>query len=540
MALNYREHIEVEMDRGSTKACASHEHLLKHAKNPVDLTKKGTLTAQRIENMALSALNLRMVYAMERIDDAVLHDLCIMAEELKVTEKMQKVQDMEVMNFVANCDSENRSVGHTAMRRGDRLDGSKQAIQAAKLYSMEMKKVISFMPYAKKFKHIVAVGIGGSYLGTKAIYHALKSYQTEDKTLDFISNVDPDNAASVLKGVELKKTLILIISKSGTTLEILSTQEYLQQKFSKEGLNFKEHSVCITSKGSPLDDTANYKECFYMWDYIGGRYSASSMVGAVPICIMLGVGIWQEFLEGLRAMDEHALEKDPMKNLPLLSALLGVYNRNYLEHPTLAVIPYSQGLDRWSAHLQQLFMESNGKHVNKNGEYIDYQTSPVIWGEPGTESQHSFFQCIHQGTDTIPIEFIGFEHSQLGDDAIVKGTTNQEKLLSNLFAQAIGLATGQKGDNHNTNFKGNRPSRIILAKKLDAYTMGNLLAYYEHVATYQGFLWGVNSFDQEGVQLGKLLANGIIDLYHSKRDKEFKLKQDSSLADALIQQFKSL
>lgn len=287
MALDFREHIEVEMVKGCKEACASHQHLLKHAENPLDLTKEGVLTPERIKNMALSALNLKMIYSMERVDDAVLHDLCTMANELGVVDKMHKLQDMEIMNFVENCKSECRRVGHTAIRRGERKDGTERAKEAARLYDIEMQKIKAFMPYASKFKHIVAVGIGGSYLGTKAVYHALKSYQTEERDLQFISNVDPDNAASVLSTVDLKKTLILIISKSGGTLEILSTQEYLRQKFAKEGLDFKEHAVCITGKGGPLDDPANYKECFYMWDHIGGRYSVSSMVGAVPICIVI-------------------------------------------------------------------------------------------------------------------------------------------------------------------------------------------------------------------------------------------------------------
>jgi glucose-6-phosphate isomerase len=201
MAIDYRQRIEEEMVKGCKEACASHQHLLKHAENPVDLTKEGVLTAERIKRMALKALNLKMIYAMERVNDEVLHDLCTMAKELGVVDKMHQVQDMEIMNFVENCKSEHRRVGHTAIRRGSRKDGSKLAIEAAELYEVEMQKVRDFLPYSKQFKHIIAVGIGGSYLGTKAVYNALKSFQTEDRELDFISNVDPDKAASVLKGV---------------------------------------------------------------------------------------------------------------------------------------------------------------------------------------------------------------------------------------------------------------------------------------------------------------------------------------------------
>jgi glucose-6-phosphate isomerase len=214
-------------------------------------------------------------------------------------------------------------------------------------------------------------------------------------------------------------------------------------------------------------------------------------------------------------MDKMALKKE--KNLPLLSALLSVWNRNFLHYPTQAIIPYSQALSRFPAHLQQLNMESNGKRVDKHGKKVSFDTGAIYWGEPGTNGQHSFFQLIHQGTTVVPVEFIGFANSQYKVDITFKSTTCQEKLLANMFAQSVALATGQQSSNPNKVFPGNRPTRIILAERLDPYTLGILLSYYEHAAAFQGFIWNINSFDQEGVQLGKVLAQQFIDLFAQEK-----------------------
>jgi glucose-6-phosphate isomerase len=207
------------------------------------------------------------------------------------------------------------------------------------------------------------------------------------------------------------------------------------------------------------------------------------------------------------------LETDITKNLPLLAALLGVWNRNYLNCETLAVLPYSQALSRFAAHLQQCDMESNGKRINRQGEDISEATGPIVWGEPGTNGQHAFYQLIHQSETVVPCDFIGFRQSQYGEDLKVKGTTSQEKLLANLLAQSVGMATGSASDNPNKVFPGNRPNSLIMADQLTPEVMGQLLAFYENKIAFQGFLWNINSFDQEGVQLGKVLANGILDTY---------------------------
>jgi glucose-6-phosphate isomerase len=234
------------------------------------------------------------------------------------------------------------------------------------------------------------------------------------------------------------------------------------------------------------------------------------MVGAVMLSFTLGFDTFLQFLEGAYEMDQAALKTTFDENLPLMSALLSFWNTTYLKFKTVAVIPYSQALHRLPAHLQQLDMESNGKRINRQAKFIDYLTGPVLWGEPGTNGQHSFFQLLHQGTLVVPIEFIGFSNSQYGTDLLIEGSTSQEKLNGNLLAQVLALAYGQPSTNPNTDFPGNRPSRLLIGNRCDALTLGSLIAYYEHKVAFHGFLLNINSFDQEGVQLGKKLATEMI------------------------------
>ena len=514
------------------------------AKNAPDLTKPDVLTDERIRKMTISFGKWRMLYGTERVDEKICNALVQLAIESKVHEKMTRLQNMEVMNYVKNCQSEERRVGHTAIRNLDlHAKLSDPAREAREDYQTELKKLKAFLHKAEKYKSMIIVGIGGSYLGTDAVYNALKAYQTNNKKLYFASNVDPDKVNAILADVDLKTTLVAIVSKSGGTLEIKSTEELLRKRYAAAKLNAKDHFILVTGKGSPMDQPNHFLEIFYMWDYIGGRYSVSSMVGAVPLAFIFGMSIWEDFLRGLHEMDQHALnERDPIKNLPLFGALLGIWNRNFLNLETLAIIPYSQAMNLWSPHLQQLFMESNGKSVvQEDGSFVNFETSPVIWGTVGTEGQHAYYQCIHQGTDVVPIEFIGFANSQREGDSIIEGTTNQEKLLANLFAQAIALAKGDQNSNPNKNFSGNRPSHILLANTLDPYTLGSLLAYHEHYVAFEGFIWGINSFDQEGVQLGKVLANGVIELFKCQREKGCIAKdKESALSRAFIEELRSL
>lgn len=500
----------------------SFSKLEKLSKDPIDLTKQGVFNSKRVHDMQLSACSWKMLYGTERVDEKVISGLKEMAADADVFTKMHKMQDMQMMNFVTGCKSEERLVGHTAIRAQNLpKEASDAAKNASKESAIELKKLEKFISQTTKYKHMVVCGIGGSYLGALAISKALKGLHSTERTLHFASNIDPDKIASILEEIDLEKTIVAVISKSGGTMEIKAQEIMLRHHFESKGLNTKEHFIMVTGKGSPMDNPLVYKEIFYMWDFIGGRYSVSSMVGAVPIAFMSGMEVWRDFLRGASDMDHHALtEKDVTKNMPLMGALLGVWNRNFLKMDTLCIVPYSSSLDLWAGHIQQLYMESNGKHVNQeDGSFINFNTCPVIFGTCGTEGQHSYFQAIHQGTVIVPLEYIGFLHSQRGTDEEIEGTLNQEKLLANLFAQSISLARGKKSKNNNQDFPGNRPSRMLLTNNLSAYSMGALLSHYESVAAFQGFIWGINSFDQEGVQLGKLIANNIVDEYKHLHEK---------------------
>jgi glucose-6-phosphate isomerase len=259
-----------------------------------------------------------------------------------------------------------------------------------------------------------------------------------------------------------------------------------------------------------MDDPSRYLRSFHMFDSIGGRYSATSMVGAVTLGFALGMEAVLDILRGAHEMDLAAEEPDIRRNLPLLMALLGIWNHNFLGCRTVAVLPYSQALSRFPAHLQQCDMESNGKSVTRRGEPVRWLTGPVVWGEPGTNGQHAFYQLIHQGTEVVPVEFIGFRQSQYGEDIEVNGTSSQQKLVANMLAQSLALAAGKRDANPNRAFAGNRPNSVLIADRLTPRTMGALLALYEHRIAFQGFCWNINSFDQEGVQLGKVLATRLL------------------------------
>ena len=493
--------------------------LREFAKIPFDLTEG--LTPGRISQMRSSALGFDLLYGAERVTDAVLEALFDLAEERDVHRLMAAMQGGEILNQIEGVESERRSVLHTAMR--DQFEDRQTAVhakEASLLAGRELAKLEKFLEKSRHFTDLIQIGIGGSDLGPRALYLALSAFSLPNRRVHFLSNVDPDDANSMLKQVDLSKALIVVVSKSGSTLETLTNEEFIRERLMKKGLDPKDHFLAVTGEKSPMDDPSRYCASFYLWDFVGGRYSATSMVGAVALSFAFGFGKFKEILRGAHEMDRHALTARGRANLPLLSALLGVWNRNFLKFPTLAVLPYSQALIRFPAHLQQLDMESNGKHIDKSGQRVDFSTGPVVWGEPGTNGQHSFYQLIHQGTDVIPIEFIGFRKSQYPEDLLVHGTYSQEKLLANLFAQSIALATGQKSDNPNKTFFGNRPNRIILADRLDFHTMGALLALYEHKVAFQGFLWNINSFDQEGVQLGKVLSGRILDQLAAKRKRE--------------------
>lgn len=505
----------------SFHALQSVEKLKELAKNPIDLSKEDVLTPKRVETMIAEGLGFKLFFGTERVTEETLEALFALAEETQAVKKMEEMQAGQIVNVIHGHESENRPALHTAMRDFfEHREMGGRARDATDLAYKELQKLTAFLAEIETkgmFHTLVQIGIGGSDLGPRAIYLALQAYQKPHRQVHFISNVDPDDATAVLKRLDLSRTLFVVVSKSGSTLETRTNEEFIKERLEKEGLNPKNHFLAVTGKGSPMDDPTKYLASFYIWDYVGGRYSVTSMVGAVTLAFSLGMDRFLDFLRGANAMDKAAKQKDPRANLPLLSALLGIWNRNFLNLPTCAIIPYSQALVRFPAHLQQLDMESNGKRVSKDGSFVDFETGPVIWGEPGTNGQHSFYQLIHQGTGTVPLELIGFLESQLREDVVFQGTSSQDKLLANLFAQSIALASGQENSNPNKFFPGNRPNRVLLGKRLDPYQLGVLLAYYEHKVAFQGFIWNINSFDQEGVQLGKVLALKIIDQFSQKR-----------------------
>ena len=326
----------------------------------------------------------------------------------------------------------------------------------------------------------------------------------------FISNVDPDDAAAVLASTDVAHSIFVLVSKSGTTLETLTNESFVKDALAKAGLDASKHMIAVTSETSTLAKSDDYLAAFFMDDYIGGRYSSTSAGGGAVLSLAFGPDVYARFLNGAAADDETAKNTDIRKNPAMLDALIGVYERNVLGYPATTVLPYSQALSRFPAHLQQLDMESNGKSVNRFGEPVDYPTGPVIFGEPGTNGQHSFYQLLHQGTDIVPLQFIAFKNSQIGTDVEIQGSTSQKKLCANVAAQIVAFACGKKDANSNKNFKGGRPSSIIIGEQVDPETLGALLAHFENKVMFQGFLWNINSFDQEGVQLGKVLEKKVL------------------------------
>ena len=455
-------------------------------------------------------------YGAKAVDENVLQALVKLASEAQLAEKYEDLYNGDVINT-----GEKRLVLHQLTRGqlGQEVvaDGEKKR----DFYVKQQKRIADFAnkvhsgeianAAGEKFTTVVQIGIGGSDLGPRAMYLALENWAKSKGLLkmnaQFISNVDPDDAAAVLRNIDVAHSLFILVSKSGTTLETLTNQTFVMNALRKLGLDPAKHMIAVTSETSPIATSPDYLAAFYMDDYIGGRYSSTSAVGGAVLSLAFGPEVFAEFLEGAAAEDQLAKEMDPLKNPDMLDALIGVYERNVLGYESTAILPYSQGLSRFPAHLQQLDMESNGKSVNRFGEPVNYPTGPVIFGEPGTNGQHSFYQLLHQGKNIIPLQFVGFRENQIGMDDTIQGSTSQQKLCANVAAQIVAFACGKEDENRNKNFEGGRPSSIIIGQQLNPRTLGALLAHYENKVMFQGFCWNLNSFDQEGVQLGKVLAH---------------------------------
>lgn len=524
------------LDPVSFDQTIAYSELLSLATQPIDFTQDGALTPERLRKFLCTGAGFSLWYGFERVTEKVMQALFDLAQERKVIDQMECMQQGEIVNFITGFDSEKRAALHTATRDiFDQHQTTTIALEAREASLKEhekLKKFLNKIDQNESFSEMIFVGIGGSELGPCALYQSLGFYAKPGRRVHFVGNVDPDDVGIILKEVDLSKALVVVISKSGTTLETATNEEFFREAFRKKGLIPEKHFVAVTMPKTPMDNPQKYLESFYLWDYVGGRYSSTSMVGGVLIGFMMGYEVFHELCRGAHEMDLVALQRDVKKNLPLIGALIGVWNRNFMHYPTVAVIPYSRMLKRFPAHLQQCDMESNGKRIDRKADITKFQTGPIVWGEPGTNAQHSFFQLIHQGTNIVPLEMIGFATSQGNEDLEYEGTTSQEKLLSNLFAQAIALAKGQKNANPNKVFPGNRPSSLLMAKKLTPYSLGALLSYYENKIAFQGFIWGVNSFDQEGVQYGKQLANKCLNQFACRRSAN--ISEEFPLGETLI------
>jgi glucose-6-phosphate isomerase len=510
----------MELTTQSLWQSKAHHKLLQLSTRPYDLTSPGALVReQRVARYVCSSALLRLYYATQRLDEPVLDGLQELADELRLVEQFRQMRRGAVLNQIHGFPSENRQVLHTACRdlfalppaAPEATDRARQELDRLKNFLTELESGRIGNARGEPFTTMVQIGIGGSDLGPRSILEALRAYGLPGRAAHFIANVDPDDAARVLAAVHLPTTLINIVSKSGTTLETLTNEELVNRALRRAGLEPSRHCIAVTGENSPMSIPGKYLACFHMFDSVGGRYSSTSMVGAVVLGFFLGAAQLNDFLKGAATVDREAEEPDVRKNLSLLLALIGIWNRNYLGFPSLAILPYSQALHRFPAHLQQCDMESNGKSVDRQGRPVGGPTGPIVWGEPGTNGQHAFYQLLHQGSDIVPAEFIGFHHCQSGEDLDVQGSTSQEKLLANLYAQMVALATGHPSSNPNRGFPGNRPSSLLLGGRLTPEVMGALLAVYEAKIVFQGFSWNINSFDQEGVQLGKRLAQQFLD-----------------------------
>ncbi len=498
----------------------AYQELLKTASVNLAEAMAGEKGAERVRKYSVPmAAGLTYNYAAKQVDDQVLKALEKLAEETQLAGKFEALYNGEVINT-----GEKRRVLHH-MTRGQ-LGGAVEAdgVDKRSFYVEQQEKIAELAnkvhngeitnAAGEKFTTVVQIGIGGSDLGPRAMYLALENWAKVNHTFKmeakFISNVDPDDAAAVLNSIDVEHSLFVLVSKSGTTLETLTNESFVKDALKNAGLEASRHMIAVTSETSPLAKSDDYLAAFFMDDYIGGRFSSTSGVGGAVLSLAFGPEVFARFLNGAAEEDRLAKNKDMFANPAMLDALIGVYERNVLGYQNTAVLPYSQALSRFPAHLQQLDMESNGKSVNRFGQPVSYSTGPVIFGEPGTNGQHSFYQLLHQGTDIIPLQFVGFRNNQMGRDVVIQDSTSQQKLCANVAAQIVAFACGKEDEDRNKNFQGGRPSSIIIGDQLTPEALGALLSHFENKVMYQGFVWNINSFDQEGVQLGKVLAKKVL------------------------------
>lgn len=486
-----------------------------------------SVSSERIKECSVQSASLTFNYACSPIEKKHIAVFQEIFDECKIFDKFISLLSGDRVNT-----GENRAVLHHLLR-GNVL-GKKiliDSVDKEEFYRTEKERIFDYATSVrngkvlgstgKKIDTVLQIGIGGSDLGPRAMCIALSSYAKANGISiiqpKFISNVDPENAVNVMSDVDPETTLFILVSKSGTTLETLNNKDLVkaiaESKVKDKNFVFEKHLICVTSQTSPLAKSTESAKVFYMDDYIGGRYSSTSGVGLLIMSIAYGAKVAKEFLCGAHDSDMASYNNKVESNAASLDAFIGVYERNVLNMQSLAVLPYSEALLRFTAHLEQLDMESNGKSVNINKEYVSYQTGPVIFGECGTNGQHSFYQHLHQSPVITPIEFIAFKNNSAIDQNSPYAPVMKEahkKLNANVIAQMVAFAKGATNSDSNKNFTGGRPSSLIYADELNPYTLGALLAHFENKVMFQGFIWNLNSFDQEGVQLGKKLALGVL------------------------------
>jgi glucose-6-phosphate isomerase len=533
--------------RKAWKALAAHHKKIQK----LHLRKLFAADPKRGQRMALEAAGLYLDYSKNRVTDETLRLLVKLAEESGLRGRMDAMFRGEKINL-----TEKRAVLHVALRAPRNatifVDGKNVVPEVHTV----LDRMTDFSNRVRsgewkghtggRIKNIINIGIGGSDLGPVMAYEALKHYSDRSLTFRFVSNVDGIDFVEATRDLDPAETLFIVSSKTFTTLETMtnaqSARDWSLRGFNGDEKAVAKHFVAVSTNAEKVSafgiDTANM---FGFWDWVGGRYSMDSAIG-LSTMLAIGPESFRALLQGFHEMDDHFRTAPFAKNLPVLMGLLSIWYNDFFDAQTVAVLPYEQYLKRFPAYLQQLTMESNGKHVTLEGKVVTYDTGPIYWGEPGTNGQHSFYQLIHQGTRLIPCDFIAFMHT------LTPLGRQHDMLLANVFAQAEALAFGKTAEQVKAEgtedwlvphrvFEGNRPSNVILADRLTPEVLGKLVALYEHSVFTQGVIWNINSFDQWGVELGKALAQRIIPELESPAPP--KLKHDSS-TNTLIRRYRKL
>jgi glucose-6-phosphate isomerase len=502
----------------------------------------------RAARFSVEGGGLFLDYSKNRITEETVRLLLQLAEERGVAKRRGAMFAGEKINV-----TERRAVLHVALRapRGTSIevDGANvvpaihTVLDAMAEFATRLRSGAYVGHSGKRIRNIVNIGIGGSYLGPEMAYRALRAFSDRSLTLRFVSNVDGADFTEATHDLDAAETLFIVSSKTFTTLETMTNaataRAWLVRKLGSDAAVAKHFAAVSTNLQAVTAFGIDPVNVFGFWDWVGGRYSMDSAIG-LSTMIAIGPENFHAMLAGFRAMDEHFRTAPADRNLPMLLGLLTIWYNNFFGAQTIGVMPYASDLARFPAYLQQLQMESNGKHVDVEGHVIDYQSGPIVWGEPGTDGQHSFYQLLHQGTKLVPCDMIGFCRplSALAEQ--------HDILMANLFAQAEALAFGKTGDqlkaegspDYQTPFRvteGNRPTNMILAERLDPATLGSLVSLYEHSVFTQGAIWAIDSFDQWGVELGKALASKIIP--ELSRGAEPNLSHDTS-TNALISRYR--